>query len=506
MKAPIIQVTCAALVFAFVWACAAPSVAAAAGELPNIILCMGDDHGWDETGYNGHPHLRTPVLDEMAATGLRLDRFYSASPVCSPTRGSVMTGRNPNRYGTFSAGWSIRPEEISIAQILGKAGYRCGHFGKWHLGPVKAESPTNPGAMGFSQWLSHDNFFEINPWLSRNGGPPERFEGESSEIVMDEAMRFIGEAKRANRPFLAVVWFGSPHEPYSGLEKDLALYDDLPESYRDRTVRLTSMETGLPVQRPLREVLRERYAEITAMDRAIGKLRAFLAKEGLRQNTLLWYCGDNGTPAEGAVTVPFRGVKGAVYEGGVRVPGVIEWPARIPEPRSSDVNWVTSDILPTLCDLAGQPLPDRPLDGISLKPLIDGQMTQRPRPICFWNYNAGGEAKNQPYIDPKLQEGTTPLVKKMGGRLTRNFNNFHHPVISEQDFAGPRAIVDNRYKLVIAGQGKKELSKELFDLREDPAEKNNLIDSKPETAKELERELRAWQESVLKSLTGADYR
>ena len=147
-----------------------PACAAAEDENPNIILLMGDDHGWDETAYNGHPHLKTPVLDEMAAQGLRFDRFYSASPVCSPTRGSVLTGRHPNRYGTFAPNWSIRPEEISIAQILNAAGYACGHFGKWHVGPVKADSPTNPGAMGFDEWLSHDNFFEMHPTLSPGTG------------------------------------------------------------------------------------------------------------------------------------------------------------------------------------------------------------------------------------------------------------------------------------------------------------------------------------------------
>ena len=121
--------------------------ACAQEQRPNIILLMGDDHGWDETGYNGHPHVKTPVLDEMAASGLRLDRFYSGSPVCSPTRGSVLTGRHPNRYGSFTANWSMRPEEVTIAHILSKAGYACGHFGKWHVGTVKAGSPLNPGAM-----------------------------------------------------------------------------------------------------------------------------------------------------------------------------------------------------------------------------------------------------------------------------------------------------------------------------------------------------------------------
>ena len=488
-------------------ALAAACLPAHADQRPNIVLCMGDDHAWDETAYNGHPHLRTPVLDEMAATGLRLDRFYSASPVCSPTRGSVITGRHPNRYGTFAPNWSIRPEEISIARILGKAGYACGHFGKWHLGPVKADSPTNPGAMGFQQWLSHDNFFEIDPHLSRNGGPPKQFRGESSEILIDETISFIRKTKQSQRPFFVVVWFGSPHEPYSGLDEDLALYQDLPASYRDRFVTLTSMDTGLPVKRPLHKVLQERYAEITAMDRAMGRLRQYLADDGLRQNTLLWYCGDNGIPVSGRATTPFRGQKGQVYEGGIRVPGTIEWPARIREPRVTKVNAVTSDILPTICDLVGQPLPDRPLDGISLRPLIDGELTERPNPICFWNYEAsrdnGGELK--PYIDAELQEGTTPLVKLMDGRSTRNFINFHHISITEQDFGGPKVILDNRYKLVVDGKPGSESIRELFDLRDDPAEENNLIDSKPDIAKNLERQLHDWQKSVLNSLTGADY-
>ncbi len=281
----------------------------------------------------------------------------------------------------------------------------------------------------------------------------------------------------------------------------------MPESYRDRLVKLTGLDTGLPVTRPLREVLRERYAEITAMDRAMGRLRRYLDDEGLRQRTLLWYCGDNGVPSSGRATTPFRGQKGLVYEGGLRVPGIIEWPERIPEPRVTDVNAVTSDILPTICDLVGRPLPDRPLDGISLKALIDGEMTERPEPICFWNYNAGAEMKSglKPYIGPKLQEGTTPLVKRMDGRLTRNFRNFHHPNITEADFAGPRAILGNRYKLVVDARSGKESEKELFDLSVDQAETNNRIATKPEIARKLEQQLRGWQQSVLNSLTGADY-
>lgn len=478
-----------------------------AEDRPNIILLMGDDHGWDETGYNGHPHLKTPVLDEMAATGLRLDRFYAAHPTCSPTRGSIITGRHPNRYGTFTPNCSIRPDEISIARILARAGYSCGHFGKWHLGPVKASSPTNPGAMGFHTWLSHDNFFELNPVLSRDGGPPQQLKGESSELLVAETISFIKKSSARRRPFFAVVWFGSPHEPYSGLKQDLALYDNLPASklYR-QTVRLTSNKTGRPTTRPLGDVLRERYAEITAMDRSIGQLRTWLRQAGLKKNTLLWYCGDNGSPRGASVTTPLRGEKATMYEGGVRVPGLIEWPGRISRPRVSAVNTVTSDMLPTICEIIGRPVPKRPLDGISLQPLIDGKMTERAHPICFWGFNTTNEAVGEPYIDLKLQVGTTPLVKMLAGLYTRNFQNFHHRTIRPRDYEGPRAILDNRYKLVVNGSGKNESLYELFDIRSDTAEKNNLVDTRPAVARKLQQSLRTWQQSVLESLTGADYR
>ena len=473
-----------------------------AEDQPNIILLMGDDHGWDETAYNGHPYLHTPILDEMATTGLRLDRFY-ATPVCSPTRASVITGRHPNRSGTFSPGWSTRPEEIGIAKLLADAGYVCGHFGKWHIGPVKASSPTNPGAFGFHTWLSHDNFFEMNPVFSRDGAPPTRYMGESSEILAEEVSRFIDSAKEKKQPFFAVVWFGSPHEPYSGYESDLERYNSQLDLYPEETVSLTSNETGRRTTRPLSEVLRERYAEITAMDRSIGQLRTHLSKQGIRNNTLLWYCGDNGSPQEGMVVSKLRGGKGRVYEGGTRVPGVIEWPARIQQPMVSDVNTVTHDILPTLCDIAGQAPPNRPLDGLSLVPVLDGYMTERPDPICFWRYRTSLETGSD-YIDAELQKGTTPLVKLLRGIRTRNFQNKHHPTIEEEHYMGARAILDNRYKLVVDGQ--EGSGRELFDVRNDPGETRNLVNQENELSEQLAKQLRGWQGSVLNSLTGADYR
>ena len=474
---------------------------------PNILLLMGDDHGWEETGYNGHPHVKTPVLDEMAKTAFRFDRFYAAHPTCSPTRASFLTGRHPNRMGTFTPGWSMRPEEITSAHILSEAGYHCGHFGKWHVGTVKAGSPVNPGAMGFHEWLSHDNFFELNPSFSRDGGPPQVFEGESSEILIDETIQFIGRAQTQEKPFFAVVWFGSPHEPYSGLPEDLALYDDLPAKYPDKMVRLTSNETGGPTKRPLGEVLRERYAEITAMDRAIGTLRGYLAESGQRDNTLLFYCGDNGTSGDASLASPYRGVKGEVYEGGTMVPGLIEWPSKVTQPRSTMARASTSDLLPTVCAITGQPLPDRPLDGIDLTPMLEGSVTERPTPLFFWQFDVGHLPKENriPYIDPEKQIGTTPLVKLMGGIATRNFTNFRHPVITEADYRGARTILDGDYKLVIHEAKHGDAKVELFDLKSDPAEANDLSKDDAKTTKRLQDRLREWQGSVLMSLTEADY-
>ena len=471
---------------------------------PNMILLMGDDHGWEETGYNHHPYVKTPCLDEMAKTGLRFDHFY-AQPSCSPTRGSVLTGRHPNRYGIFRPGYSIRPEEITIAHLLRDAGYATAHFGKWHVGPVKKSSPTHPGAAGFDEWLSHDNFFELNPVFSRNGGPPKKFVGESSEILIDEAIRFIERKKKSEAPFFTVIWFGSPHEPYSGLEKDLSLYRNLPEKYRDVKVSLTSNETGKRVSRPLRDVLIERYAEITAMDRSIGKLRDALETFGLRENTILWYCGDNGIPPSGRRESRFRGLKGKVYENGIRVPGIIEWPKGIPRPQVSTVNAVTTDILPTLCKLAGAQTTDRPLDGIDLTPILEGRMRQRGEPIEFWNFPVNREVEQsaKPYIAPELQKGTTPLVKELGGLLTRNFRNTHHPEITPSDFKGSRAILTDDYKLVIDGESNSGI--ELFDLGRDPGETTNLADVHPDVVRQLSSQLYEWQKSVMNSLMRGDY-
>jgi arylsulfatase A-like enzyme len=468
-------------------------VDAGAAPRPNIVLMMADDQGWGETGYNGHPHVKTPVLDEMARTALRLDRFYSGAPNCTPTRASVMTGRHANRSGAFAPNWSTRPEEITIARILKDAGYRTGHFGKWHIGAVKKESPLNPNQMGFDEYLAHDNFFEMNPPLSRNGAPPEIIPGESSEIIVDAAVTFARKVRAEDKPFFIVIWFGSPHGPYSGLDKDIALYAGV----RNPEMRL-------------------RFAEITAMDRAIGTFRATLRDLGVAENTLLWFNSDNGIPVANendSFNGGWRGHKGDVYEGGLRVPAIIEWPAVIKAPRLSSVPCVTSDILPTVLDVLGlkHPAPQRPLDGVSLKTLIvEGTMKERPSPIGWWKYPASGESKNGRWVSEELARGTTPTTRNPA----IDFTNFKHPVARTADFGGVAAWTDNRYKLVVmpgsaAGKAKKKASGaapvQLYDLLADPKETKDIAALHPDIVKRMKTELENWQRSVDHSLTGADY-
>jgi arylsulfatase A-like enzyme len=458
--------------------------AASAAPRPNIVLMMADDQGWGETGYNGHPDLKTPTLDQMATTGLRFDRFYAASPLCTPTRASVMTGRHANRSGAFAPNWSTRPEEVTVARILKDAGYRTGHFGKWHLGAVKKESPLNPGRMGFDEYLAHDNFFEMDPPLSRNGEPPEIMKGESSELIVDEAVGFLRKVHAEKKPFFIVVWFGSPHSPYSGLAADVARYAGVKN-----------------------EEMRKRFAEITAMDRAVGTFRAALRELGEADNTLLWFNSDNGI----AVANPkdsfnggWRGHKGDIYDGGLRVPAVIEWPAVIRAPRVTAVPCVTSDILPTLLDVAGakHPFPDRPLDGISLRALVaDNAMKERPSPVGFWIYPAAGEKKNGRWVDEALARGTTPTTRNPA----IDFTNFRHPVAQSAPFGGKAAWLDNRYKLVVIS-GKQGRATELYDLLDDPRETKDLAPEKPDVVKRMAAQLEAWQRSVENSLTGADYK
>ena len=170
----------------------------------------------------------------------------------------------------------------------------------------------------------------------------------------------------------------------------------------------------------------------------------------------------------------------------------------------SKVNSVTSDMLPTVCDLAGMPLPNRPLDGISLVPLLEGKIDNREEPICFWMYDRTNLDKENPYISESLQTGTTPLVKLWGDSYIRTFQNYHHQEIVQEDYKGDRSILDDEFKLIVRGFEKGEV-KELYNIASDPGETEDLAELYPEKVDAMGSKMKGWQTSVLTSLTERDY-
>ncbi|MEM7375512.1 MAG: sulfatase-like hydrolase/transferase [Bacteroidota bacterium] len=445
---------------------------------PNIVLVMADDQGWGDMGYYDHPVLQTPHFDEMAATALRFDRFYAAAPVCSPTRGSVMTGRTPNRFACFTWGRTLRPQEITIAEVMQQSGYVTGHFGKWHLGSVRIGSPVNPGASGFDEWFSAPNFFDNSPIMSREGIAQET-EGESSMVTVDAALEFIHKHEEGDQPYFAVVWFGSPHGPHEAYEEDRRLYEGEDEK------------------------LQHFYGEITGMDRAFGKLRNALKALPSYSNTILWYCSDNGGLPNLGITGG-RGRKGHIYEGGLRVPAILEWPAKIKETSVSNLPATTSDMFPTLAEVVGYVLPeDRPYDGISLMPLIEGQMTERAEPIGFWQYPAKGirtpSFEWMPELLAAQQEGNM-----IGDSMKLRLEDIRIIPYPTDHMPGHSAWLDWPWKLHRIEKNK-QINWELYRLDMDPEEKKDLHSEESERAREMKLALETWQESVLHSLNGGDY-
>ena len=338
---------------------------ATAADRPHIILVMADDQGWAQMGYMDHPHLkgRMPNLDAMAEAGIRFNRFYAAAPVCSPTRASVMTGRIPARTGVPGLHKRLCLQEKTVSQVLKEAGYATAHFGKWHLNGVKGpgmpilpDDPNHPGHYGFDFWISMTNFFEMDPILSRMG----KFEyvaGESSELMVQEALKFI-QANRS-KPTFSVIWYGSPHFPFRCAPADR---EGFPEGKHG-----------------------DHLGEIVAMDRSVGMLRKGLRDMGIERDTLIWYTSDNGgLSTDPDSTGHLRGFKGSLHEGGIRVPAIIEWPGKI-RPAVTDFPASTMDMMPTLVDLLDLPrdsmLPV--VDGESLVTLFDGGIPKRAHPIPF---------------------------------------------------------------------------------------------------------------------------
>jgi len=449
-----------------------------ADQRPHIVLVMADDHGYGDTGYTGHPFVQTPHLDAMAETGVVFNRFYASAPVCSPTRASFMTGRHPFRVNVPNHGHYMRPHETTMAEALNGAGYVTGHFGKWHIGSVQPDSPTNPGGAGFDEWLSGLNFFDNDPYLSRNGHY-EQIKGPGTVISMDATIDFLTRHHDGDQPMFTVTWFPSPHDPQEELP-DLAQASKL---YNDQNTRKPGY-----------------FREITLLDQQVGRLQQTLTELGIRNNTLFLYCSDNGglIPASSGG----RAKKGSIYEGGLRVPAILQWPAKY-QAKQVETPAFTADLYPTLIAIGRAKVEHQPpLDGIDLSDVISGKRNTRPG-MGFWHGFRDGQGTWSDRIIKALMEA------EMAGkpnphpeRILKNVNEF--PKLESLDSRGHAAWNAWPWKLHrIEHQGK--VKYELYQLIDDPMEANDLSQQQPQRVGQLATALEAWQQSVLKSWSGADY-
>ncbi|MEM6803260.1 MAG: sulfatase-like hydrolase/transferase [Bacteroidota bacterium] len=449
---------------------------------PNIILIMVDDLGWGDVGFNGNTKVKTPHLDNLASKGFRFSRFYAAAPVCSPTRASCLTGRNPNRMGIPGANTGhMLEEEVTLSEVLKKQGYRTGHFGKWHLGTLTTQiKDANRGRAGDSSHYAipsmhgYDAYFcteskvpthdplikplkfdtakgeslrygwaEIHQkkiesaeygtwyWSGIEKRALDDMEGDNSKIIMDRVLGFL---QNNDEPFFVSIWPHTPHLPVVVAEAYMNMYADY--SHEEQLY----------------------YGSISALDDQIGRLWEHLEKVGKANNTMIWFCSDNGpenrTPGSAG---PFRGRKRSLYEGGLRVPAFMLWQDKFAPGQELDIPMFTSDYLPTILYLLeiDEKIHTYPLDGISLRYILEGKKKARETAMGFMHRN------------------------------------------------GAKSWVNQQYKLI---SPKKDAPFELYDLLLDAAEKNNLVHQKPEILNRMKLELEEWIASVERSNRGEDYK
>ncbi|MEM6345100.1 MAG: sulfatase-like hydrolase/transferase [Bacteroidota bacterium] len=447
---------------------------------PNIILIMTDDQGWFDVGFNGNSAIQTPWLDSLAAKGIIFDRFYSASAVCSPTRASLITGRNPLRMNipTANSGHML-PAEITIAELLQAQNYATGHFGKWHLGTFSTteldanrggraeleEHYSIPTAHGYDLFFCTESkvptydpmilpdsfregeskrygwevrteadsssYYGTAYWTTSGKKETANLEGDDARIIIDRVLAFIEDAQKNKQPLFSTIWFHTPHLPVVSDSMHRTIYSEM------------------DLQKQLY------YGTISALDEQIGRLWQALEEKGMEKETLIFFCSDNGperqTPGSAG---QFRARKRSLYEGGLRVPAFVLWPEKLAAGQRMDFPAVTSDYLPTLLEILElPPLSDRPIDGKSIWGMLKGKETKRNKPIGF--------------------------------------------IYGKQI-----SWVDEQYKLITTD---KTSSFELYDLINDPSESQNIVEQYPEIAHRMQGEMMTWLDSVAKSQRGDDY-
>lgn len=410
---------------------------AASGQKPNILVIVADDLGSAELGCQGNRDIPTPHIDSLAQHGVRFTNAYVSCPVCSPTRAGLITGRYQQRFGhEFNPGPNEGPDfglpltEVTAADRLTAAGYTSGMVGKWHLGRQARFHPLRRGFQEFFGFL-HGAHSYVDPQADKNnlilrGTEPVDEREYLTEAFTREAVAFI--QRHETDPFFLYLTYNAVHAPL-----------EVPQKYLDRFSHISD-----PTRRTFAGML-------SALDDGVGAVLAQLRKSGLEQNTLIFFIGDNGGPTEVTTSgnAPLRGFKGMIYEGGIRVPFLMQWLAKLPEGQVYKEPVIALDILPTaLAAAGGKPPSEKPLDGVDLLPCLTGKASGPPHDALFWRY------------------GT------------------------------PRAVRQGRWKLIEIGQAPTQL----YDLEANVGETTNVAAKHPEVVAELSSALKGWDAQLVAPL------
>ena len=361
-------------------------------DKPNVLIIFTDDQGSLDMNCYGSEDLFTPNMDALAAGGIRFTQFYSAAPVCSPSRAGLLTGKDPVRAGlpgnvpvpAKRIGAGLPTEQFTIAELLQQQGYKTGHVGKWHLGHIPEKQPN---AQGFDYTFGHhvgciDNYSHFFYWSGPNihdlwrNGEEVYYPGEFfPDLMVKEVNQFMEENR--NDPWLLYWAINVPHYPYQGDEKWLDHYKDM-------------------------ETPRKEYsAFLSTMDEKIGEVLSKLDELGLEEQTLVIFQSDNGHSVEeraffgGGSAGTFRGAKFSLFEGGIRVPAIIRLPGVVPEGEVRDQMAIAMDWFPTIAEICGVDLPDGTLDGKSLMPVIQNKSTISQHDVLHWHRGQAGNLNAQ---------------------------------------------------------------------------------------------------------------
>jgi arylsulfatase A-like enzyme len=424
----------------------APLLAQQESRKPNLVLIVADDLGYADLGFQGARDIPTPHLDRLARSGVRFTNGFVSHPFCSPTRAGLMTGRYQQRFGyennpvydpadTISG---VPLEETTLPQVLKTAGYVTGHIGKWHLG---AHPRFHPMKRGFDEMFGflgggHDYFQQQMEGNPREYLIPHQRDGRpvaESEYLTDalgrEGAAFV--RRHRDRPYFLYLAFNAPHTPQQASEKYLERFSSIGDERR-----------------------RKYAAMVNAMDDAAGRVLDAIRETGHESNTLVVFLSDNGGPVtvNGSSNGPLRGAKGQVYEGGIRVPFTVTWPALLAGGKTYSNPVISLDILPTFAAAAGAKLPAQALDGVDLLPYVLGMRREAPHERLYWRMGGG--------TSWAVREGRFKLVKQNEGEPA--LYDVENDIGESRDVGASNAGVRNRL-LAAYGSWNRELKPPLFE-------------------------------------------